>query len=116
MSGVRYYKTTTQRVGNTSYKTVQSRRWGGPYNQPSGIGAVIVLCLVLLFLFWPATLHVPTWAKWVLEILWLLALVLFAAILAEHRKPSAANPKAEKSAAAKPKVVRGLKPSPSSRP
>ena len=109
MSRVRYYKTTSQRVGNTTYKTVQSRRWGGPYNQPSGIGAVIVLCLVLVFLFWPATLHVPTWAKWVLEILWLLALVLFAAILAEHKKTSAAKPKLQKPAAPTPNAVRAPK-------
>lgn len=92
MSRVRYYKTTTQRVGNTTYKTVQSRRWGGPYDQPSGCGTVVVFCLAVVFLFWPAMLPVPTWAKWVLEIVWLL--VLFAAILAGRKKPSAAKTRA----------------------
>lgn len=113
MSGVRYYKTTTRRVGNTTYKTVQSRRWGGPYDQPSAVGGVIVFCLVVGFFFWPIGLNVPTGVKWVLEILWLLALFLLGAA-ARSRRSAAARPKAN--AFPKPKRPSGPGNPPSAAP
>lgn len=39
MNRVRHYKTTTRRVGDTTYRTVQSRGWfWGPYRPPGPIG------------------------------------------------------------------------------
>lgn len=77
---VRHYKTTTRRVGNTTYRTVQSRgNYWGPYRTPgdgtAGFWAIAFFAVVTM---WPFCLNIKGSTEFMIALAWwgLLALVI----------------------------------------